>query len=68
MNRITVAKLTEELMAMCHQHNADPEKVEVNYRLDHDEDVEPVGSVEEDLFADDNRTLTAVCLIGADLT
>lgn len=39
-------------------------KVEVNYRQDHDSDVEEVLSVEEDLFdAGDCSTLTSICLV-----
>jgi hypothetical protein len=39
-------------------------KVDVNYRHDHDSDVEEVLSVEEDLFdADTCSTLTSICLV-----
>jgi len=39
-------------------------KIEVNYRQDHNSDVEEVLSVEEDLFdADTCSELTSICLV-----
>lgn len=39
-------------------------KIDVNYRYDHDSDVREVLNVEEDLYDEvDNSTLTSICLV-----
>ena len=56
-------KLIKIIQTIAVENNISLSDLEVNFRQSYDDDVVAVEDIAEDLFAEDNSTLSSICLL-----